>query len=69
MTRFDRRELRNYVREAEAALRTGFEKLAARDRRQQEPDADGSGISPPDFRVLRTLANSGSTDRVDEVAD
>jgi len=32
MTRFDRQELRNYMKEAEAALRKGFGKLVAEKR-------------------------------------
>jgi hypothetical protein len=32
MTRFERQELRNYMKEAEAALRAGLQKIAARDK-------------------------------------
>jgi len=32
MTPFDRRELRNYMKEAEVALRKGLERLSARER-------------------------------------
>ena len=59
MTRFDRRELRNYMREAETALRTGFEKLAERERIRLEVYNAGSSILlVPDFRILRSLAAS-----------
>jgi hypothetical protein len=71
MTRFDRRELRNYVREAEAAPRTGFEKRSARDNRRKElfNAANGPRISPPDFRILKTPANSSGVHNVEGVAD
>lgn len=40
MTRFGRRELRIYMREAEAALRVGLHQLAARDTLDQERSQD-----------------------------
>ncbi len=59
MTRFDRRELRNCMREAEAALRTGFEKLAEKERVRLEVYNTASSTLPvPDFRILRNLVLS-----------
>ena len=53
MTRIGRRELRYYMREAEAALRSGLQQRTARDRARREAYADCSSIrSSPDFRVL-----------------
>ncbi len=54
LTRFERQELRNYMKEADAALRAGLEKLAARDRVRRERDTTAESVrSPPDFRILR----------------
>jgi hypothetical protein len=58
MTRFDRRELRNYMREAEAALRTGFEKLAEKESRLEVYNTAASTLPVPDFRFLRNLVLS-----------
>ena len=52
MTRFERRELRNYMREAEAALRAGLQQLAARDTSRREAYASYPLRQLPDFRVL-----------------
>jgi hypothetical protein len=38
ITRFERRELRNYMKEADAALRTGLQKIVARERPRKERD-------------------------------
>ena len=59
MTRFDRRELRNYMREAEAALRKGFGKLVEEERIKLEVYNVGSStLTVPDFRILRSLVLS-----------
>jgi hypothetical protein len=59
LARFDRQELRNYMKEAEAALRTGFEKLAERERVKLRAYNTGPSTIPvPDFRILRSLALS-----------
>jgi len=49
-TRFERQELRNYMREADAALRSGLQKIAARERDRQ----DRYGGELPHFRVLNS---------------
>jgi hypothetical protein len=54
LTRFERQELRNYMKEADAALRSGLEKLAARDRIKREKyTASQSARLLPDFRILK----------------
>ena len=55
MTRFGRRELRNYMREAEAALRSGLQQSAARDQATREDYANYSLGRSSDFRVLNVV--------------
>jgi hypothetical protein len=56
MTRIGRRELRYYMREAEAALRTGLQRRTARDKAWREVYANYSLIrSSPDFRILNIM--------------
>ena len=60
MTRFERRELRNYMREAEVALRAGLQRLAVRDKTRREAYAYPAR-QLPDFRVLNVgSAQAGS---------
>jgi hypothetical protein len=60
MTRFDRRELRNYMRQAEAALQIASERFAAdaNSRKERRNAANGSRILSPDLHILRILADS-----------
>jgi hypothetical protein len=59
MNPFDRRELRNYMREAEAALQIAYKRAAARDNRRTELfNAPNGSMPAPDLRVLRILADS-----------
>jgi hypothetical protein len=51
-TRFERQELRNYMKEADAALRAGLQKLAARETAGQDRYGNYSWAGLPDFRVL-----------------
>jgi hypothetical protein len=53
MTRFERQELRNYMKEVEAALRTGLQKIAARDSARMEKYGNYSWAQLPDFRILK----------------
>ncbi len=55
MTRFGRRELRNYMREAEAALRSGLQQSAARDKAAREDYANYSLGRSSGFRVLNVV--------------
>ncbi len=54
MTRFGRRELRNYMREAEAALRAGLNQLAAKENARHKAYADRP-FTRPDFRALKIV--------------
>ena len=60
MTRFDRRELRNYMRQAEAALQIAYKRVVARDNKRRDlfNAPDGSTPASPDLRILRILADS-----------
>jgi hypothetical protein len=58
MTRFGRRELRNYMREAEAALAVGLQHLEARDKARREAYDNFSLIQFSDFRVLNVVTPS-----------
>ena len=53
MTRFERQELRNYMREAEAGLRAGLQRIAARDKSHLEKYGNYSWAQLPDFRILK----------------
>jgi hypothetical protein len=59
ITRFERRELRNYMKEADAALRAGLQKVAAREGERKERDATYSRVPPPDFRILKVEGRAG----------
>jgi hypothetical protein len=62
MTRFDRQELRNYMRQAEVALQVASERVTARDNRRRELFNASKGSRPaPDLRLLRALADSSGT--------
>ena len=53
VTRFERRELRNYMKEADAALRAGLQKLQPEIRSEgKNKQALAPRIHVPDFRIL-----------------
>jgi hypothetical protein len=52
-SRFERQELRNYMKEANAALRAGLQKAAVRDKALKEGHGDYSLADVPDFRILK----------------
>jgi len=52
LTRFEQRELRNYMRDAERALRTGLKQVAARDMARRRIGSDNSARKHVDFRLL-----------------
>lgn len=53
ITTFERRELRNYMKEADAALRAGLQKVAARETARKEREAAQARFRVPDFRILK----------------
>ena len=53
LTRFDRRELRNQMKESDAELRVCMQKVLERDRkREQESQVTGKIFQKPAFRFL-----------------
>ena len=52
-TATERRELRNYMKEADHALRAELQKLEERARPREEREDASSGYRPPNFRILR----------------
>jgi hypothetical protein len=59
ITRFERRELRNYMKEADAALRTGLQRVAARESDLKERETTYSRLQSPDFRILKVEVRAG----------
>ena len=51
-TGFERRELRNYMKEVDVALRTGLQKAAAKERVRTEKERRCSQFRTPDFRIF-----------------
>jgi hypothetical protein len=52
-TAFQRREIRNYMKDADVALRSGLKQLAARKRARREALGDVVAVQRPNFRILR----------------
>ena len=53
LTPFERREVRNYMKEAEIALSAGLKRIADRDRMRREAERNGLGHRRPEFRILQ----------------
>lgn len=56
LTRFEQRELRNYMKDAERALRAGLKQVAARNIARRRVESDNSAPKRVDFRLLRLEA-------------
>jgi hypothetical protein len=52
LTRFEQRELRNYMKDAERALRVGLKHVAARNRALRDVAKNGSEVRRIEFRLL-----------------
>jgi hypothetical protein len=52
LTRFEQRELRNYMKDAERALRSGLKQIAAREVARRELRDDDAVDGWPAFRLL-----------------
>lgn len=52
-TSFQRREIRNYMKDADFALRAGLKQLAARERTRREASGEVIAIHRPNFRIFR----------------
>ena|SRR5579859_1015842 len=55
MTAFDRRELRNYMKEAEAAMRVGLKRSADRERSRYEAVRNSPPAHLPKFRIMQLV--------------
>ena len=53
LTSFDRREIRNYMKDAEFALGTGLKRIADRERARREAERDVLEGRRLDFRILK----------------
>jgi hypothetical protein len=53
LTSYERRELRNYIKEANGALRSGLKQITDRDAIRREAVSDILTISRPNFRILQ----------------
>ena len=51
-TAFQRREIRNYMKDADFALRAGLKQLDARERTRREASGEGIAVQRPNFRIL-----------------
>lgn len=56
LTPFERRELRNYMKEADVALRSGLKRIAARELSRREAARDIRTGRRPVFRILQLNA-------------
>jgi len=53
LTPFDRREIRNYMKEAEIALRAGLRRILQREKARRETERVSSTHRQLDFRILK----------------
>ena len=53
LTSFDRRELRNYMKDAEIALHAGLKRISDRETARREAERAVSSVRRLDFRILR----------------
>jgi hypothetical protein len=52
-TRFERREIRNYMKEVEAALRSGFKSIAVREKVLRDAEKIIAAGPRLDFRIFK----------------
>jgi hypothetical protein len=53
LTSFDRRETRNYMKEAELALSLGLKRIADRAQSRRQAETAGIARKRPDFRIFQ----------------
>ena len=53
LTSFDRREMRNYMKDAEIALNAGLKRIAEREKTRREAERAVLGGRRLDFRILK----------------
>jgi hypothetical protein len=51
-TRFERREIRNTMKEVDVALRTALNRISARETARRETDRVVAAVAPPALRIL-----------------
>jgi len=56
LTSFERREIRNYMKDAGHALNSGFKQVVARDKARREAESVNSDGQHFDFRILKVDA-------------
>ena len=56
ITAYDRQEIRNYMKEAEAALRSGLKRIADRESGKRTRERASVGNTWPEFRILHLEA-------------
>jgi hypothetical protein len=56
ITAYERREIRNYMKEAEAALRSGLKRMADRERARRNTERASVANGRPEFRILHLEA-------------
>jgi hypothetical protein len=56
ITAYERREIRNYMKEAEAALRSGLKRIADRERATRNTERFNVANGRPEFRILHLEA-------------
>jgi hypothetical protein len=56
LTSFERRELRNYMKQADDALRAGLKRIVDRSRAHREADKAAPATRRLDFRIIKLEA-------------
>ena len=56
ITAYDRQEIRNYMKEAEAALRSGLKRIADRESAKRTREQASVANTWPEFRILHLEA-------------
>jgi hypothetical protein len=56
ITAYERREIRNYMKEAETAQRTGLKRIADRERARRNTERANVSNGRPEFRILHLEA-------------
>lgn len=56
ITAYERREIRNYMKEAETALRSGLKRIADRERVRRNTERASVASGRSEFRILRLEA-------------
>ena len=55
LTPFERREIRNYMKDAQGALRAGLQRIEAREKARRDTARNVTATARLDFRLLKLL--------------